>query len=225
MPLLEKVVAAVTPSSSDEGVNAIDLLKKDHDEVEALFKDYQLLADGNGRRAEHVLSIGNITMHAGLGADHHPIADLRVVLDARLAGHDHVVARFTASGDANLGAKNVVATNLIVVADHDQVVDLGAVADPRGLERRAVDGAIGPDLHVVADFHAPRLRDFDMAALNEPVSEPVAGPIKAYFQTYPQRPDETDSEYIDRLHERSKLRWKKKSLQNAFYVGRRQSCG
>ena len=68
MSLLEKVVAAVTPSSSDEEVNAIDLLKKDHDEVEALFKDYQLLAEGDGdagdRRALSTQICGMLAVHA-----------------------------------------------------------------------------------------------------------------------------------------------------------------
>src|SRR4051794_40578749 len=68
MSLLEKVVAAVTPSSSDEEVNAIDLLKKDHDEVEALFNDYQLLAEGDGdagdRRALSTQICGMLAVHA-----------------------------------------------------------------------------------------------------------------------------------------------------------------
>ena len=48
MSLLEKVVAAVTPSNSSDEVNAVELLKKDHHDVDALFKDYQMLAEGDG---------------------------------------------------------------------------------------------------------------------------------------------------------------------------------
>ena len=44
----DKVVAAVTPSTTEAEANAIDLLKKDHDEVDASFKDYEMLADGDG---------------------------------------------------------------------------------------------------------------------------------------------------------------------------------
>ncbi len=68
MSLLEKVVNAVTPSSAEESVNAIDLLKEDHDEVEGLFKDYQMLADGDGdandRRALSTKICGLIAVHA-----------------------------------------------------------------------------------------------------------------------------------------------------------------
>ena len=68
MSLLEKVVAAVTPSDADDDVNAIDLLKKDHDDVEALFKDYQLLAEGEGdagdRRALSTRICGMLAVHA-----------------------------------------------------------------------------------------------------------------------------------------------------------------
>ena len=68
MSLLEKVVAAVTPSTSNDAANAIDLLKKDHDDVDALFEDYQLLADGasdNGdRRALSTRICGMLAVHA-----------------------------------------------------------------------------------------------------------------------------------------------------------------
>lgn len=45
MSILEKVISAVTPSNTDGDVDAIDLLKTDHDEVDAFFKNYQDLAD------------------------------------------------------------------------------------------------------------------------------------------------------------------------------------
>ena len=68
MSLLEKVVAAVTSSTDDEDINAIDLLKKDHDEVEALFKDYDMLAEGKGdagdRRALSTKICGLLAVHA-----------------------------------------------------------------------------------------------------------------------------------------------------------------
>jgi hypothetical protein len=40
MTLLEKVAAIVKPSTSSDEIDAIDLLENDHDEVNALFKDY-----------------------------------------------------------------------------------------------------------------------------------------------------------------------------------------
>jgi hemerythrin superfamily protein len=68
MSFLDKVVAAVTPSTTERLTNAIDLLKKDHDDVDALFKDYQSLADGDGdsddRRALSTQICGMLAVHA-----------------------------------------------------------------------------------------------------------------------------------------------------------------
>ena len=68
MTLIEKVIAAVTPSSNDTEVDAIELLKKDHDEVDALFKDYEMLAEGDGdsgdRRALSTQICGMVAVHA-----------------------------------------------------------------------------------------------------------------------------------------------------------------
>ena len=67
------------------------------------------------------------------------VADLGVVLDPGLAGHDDVVAGLAAPGDPDLPAEQVVAADVVVVADHDEIVDLGPLADPGGLERGSVD--------------------------------------------------------------------------------------
>ena len=69
MSILEKVIAAVIPSALTEGqVNAIDLLKKDHDDVDALFKEYELLAkrdgDADERRAISTRICGMLAVHA-----------------------------------------------------------------------------------------------------------------------------------------------------------------
>jgi hemerythrin superfamily protein len=68
MSLLDKVVSAVTPTKTDEEIDAIDLLKKDHDDVDALFKDYDMLAEGDGdagdRRALSTRICGMLAVHA-----------------------------------------------------------------------------------------------------------------------------------------------------------------
>jgi hypothetical protein len=68
MSLLEKVVAAVTPTKGEGEVDAIDLLKKDHDEVDALFRDYEALAEGDGdagdRRTLSTQICGLLAVHA-----------------------------------------------------------------------------------------------------------------------------------------------------------------
>ena len=68
MSILDNVIAAVTPSTTESEVNAIDLLKKDHDDVDALFKDYETLAEGDGdagdRRALSTRICGMLAVHA-----------------------------------------------------------------------------------------------------------------------------------------------------------------
>ena len=67
MSLLTKVIAAVTPSGEDAEVNAIDLLKKDHDDVDALFKEYETLTEASGnardRRALSTRICGMLAVH------------------------------------------------------------------------------------------------------------------------------------------------------------------
>src|SRR5690606_6403912 len=66
-------------------------------------------------------------------------------------------------------------TNLAVVADHDLIVELYAVAQHGVFERTAVDRGIGTDLAIVADDHATQLRDFGPRTLGTRVgSEPEA---------------------------------------------------
>ena len=50
-----------------------------------------------------------------------------------------------------------------IVADLDQIVDLGALADHGIADGAAVDGRIGADLDVVLDDDAADLRHFQMA--------------------------------------------------------------
>ena len=132
-----------------------------------------LLANGNGRRAEHVLTVRNASMDAGLCPDDHAVADLGIVLDPGLTGDHDVIARLAASGDADLAAEKVVAADLVVVADHDEVIDLRPFADPRGLEGRAIDRAVRPDLHVILDFEPTCVRNLHVAAVDLAITEAI----------------------------------------------------
>ena len=69
MSILEKVIAAVIPSALTEGKgDALDLLKKDHEDVDALLKQYELLAtqdaDAGERRALSKQICGMLAVHA-----------------------------------------------------------------------------------------------------------------------------------------------------------------
>ena len=50
-----------------------------------------------------------------------------------------------------------------IVADLDQIIYLGAVADHRVFERAAIDAAVRADLDVAADQHPAELRHLSQA--------------------------------------------------------------
>src|SRR5262249_19510290 len=78
--------------------------------------------------------------------------DVDVVGDSGAAAEPHAIADHDAAGYADHPADDAVPADDDVVADVDVIVDFGTRADPRRLERRAVDRRAGPDLDVVADL-------------------------------------------------------------------------
>lgn len=83
MSILAKVIAAVTPSVEGAEVDAIDLLKKDHDDVDSLFTEYETLAEAEGSaRNRRVLS----TRICGMLAVHMIIEEEIFYPAARRAG-------------------------------------------------------------------------------------------------------------------------------------------
>ncbi len=84
MSILDKVVSAVMPSHASSEPDAIDLLKKDHDEVDALFKEYEVLADGGDLGDKRTLS----TQICGLLAVHAMIEEEIFYPAARAKGVD-----------------------------------------------------------------------------------------------------------------------------------------
>jgi len=48
-------------------------------------------------------------------------------------------------------------SDLAVVGDHDQIIELGALADHRVTQRAAVDRGGGADLHIVLNDDAAQL--------------------------------------------------------------------
>ena len=60
-----------------------------------------------------------------------------------------------------------------IVADLDQIVDLGAFADHGVAQSAPVDGGAGADFDVVLDDHAPDLRHFQPLAAVGHVAEAV----------------------------------------------------
>ncbi len=60
-----------------------------------------------------------------------------------------------------------------VVSDMDKVVDLGSLAYDSRSERGAVNGCVGPDLHVVMDNDIADLQDFAVPSFIEHVTVAV----------------------------------------------------
>ena len=101
----------------------------------------------------------------GRAARDHVIADEKVIPHAALAAQHDPVADTRGPGDADLATEQRVAPHLDVMGDVDEVIELGAGPDLRRPDGAAVDGAIGADLHIVADLHRAERMDAQPALL------------------------------------------------------------
>src|SRR5262249_58785233 len=120
-------------------------------------------------------------VEAGLGAEPGTVADRQVVGEAALACRDDAAAEPARAGDADLGDDDRVLPDVHVVADLDEVVDLGPAANDRPAEHGAVDRRVGTDVHIVLDHDDADLRDLSVAAAVGYVAEagaaaPRSGP-------------------------------------------------
>jgi hemerythrin superfamily protein len=110
MSLLEKVISAVTPSSSGNEVDAVDLLKNDHDEVDALFKDYEKLAEDKGssadRRALSTQICGLLAVHAMIEEEIFYPAARKAGVDATLLDEADIEHRAAKQLIAEIGASD-----------------------------------------------------------------------------------------------------------------------
>src|SRR6266478_2213906 len=98
---------------------------------------------------------------------------MKMVRDADLTRDHDVIARGAGAGNPHLTDQQVVSTDLAVVADLHEIVDLSAFANDRGLEGAAVDGGAGADFHVIADLHMAQLRNFVVTSVVQAVAEAV----------------------------------------------------
>ena len=102
-----------------------------------------------------------------------------------LAGDDHLVFNDGAAGDACLRGNDHRRTDLGVVGDLDQVVDLASPADPSHPQRAAIHGGIGSDFHIVLDHDPACLGKLDLGGAVEHVAESVGPQHHAGVQSYP----------------------------------------
>lgn len=114
MSIIDKVVAAVTPAKGDQPPDAIDILKKDHDDVDELFKDYALLTDGesdgqaDGDRRELSTHIcGLLAVHAMIEEEIFYPAARQAGIDATLLNEAQVEHASAKDLIAQIGATDV----------------------------------------------------------------------------------------------------------------------
>src|SRR5690606_6187974 len=83
---------------------------------------------------------------------------LQMPRNAHLPTDLAMVAHFAASGDAGLCYHYIVRPDLRVMADLDQVVQFGSLADDGAADRGPIDGCVGADLHIIVQDHIAHLR-------------------------------------------------------------------
>src|SRR5262245_50611431 len=128
----------------------------------------------HGGGTEPALAGRHVLVDARLRAEHRAVADREMVREADLPSGDDAAAEPTRAGDADLRHDDRVLTDLDVVADLHEVVDLRAATDDGPAQHGAVDRGVGADVHVVLDHDDADLRDLAMPGTVEGVAEPVA---------------------------------------------------
>ena len=84
---------------------------------------------------------------------------MHVLADADLSGDDSTIADRTGAGDAGERDENHVFSDVAVVPDVNEVVDLSAAANASFGKSSAVDGGIGANLDVVFNDESSLLRE------------------------------------------------------------------
>src|SRR5207253_11170074 len=74
----------------------------------------------------------------------------------------HTVFQYHAARQSGLTGDDAIAADPAIVRDHDQVIELGALADHGVRQRAPVNGGAGADLDIVLDDHAAELRDLEI---------------------------------------------------------------
>ncbi len=142
--------------------------------VKALGEFGKALKEGDGAEPDAIVEAGRAGDHfagrdvvgdGGLRGEDDAVADGAMAGDAHLAGENHVVADDGGAGEAGLRAEKRVVADAGAVADLDEIVDLGAVADFRCANRGAIDGGVGLDIDAAADADGAGLGNLFPVAL------------------------------------------------------------
>src|SRR5581483_323176 len=101
------------------------------------------------------------------------VSDRDVIYHADLPGQDHAVAEGGAACNAHLRDQQAGTAHAHVMADMDQIVQLGAGADNRRARLGAINAAVGADLDVVADLDRAQLRHLLERGADRNIAEAV----------------------------------------------------
>src|SRR5215831_15384361 len=92
---------------------------------------------------------------------------------AHLSTQHDIISERATSGNACLTGDQAMPANHHVVADLDEIVDLGPLSDHGVATGAAVDGGTGTNLHLVLHDHPADLWDLEMLRLPGHVAESI----------------------------------------------------
>jgi hypothetical protein len=90
------------------------------------------------------------------------VTDLDVPHEASLASQGHEIPKVSGARNAALRNQETTHPSFDVMRNHDQIVDLGALANARFAKHGAVNCGAGADFNVVLKNHGAHLGDFYM---------------------------------------------------------------
>ena len=128
---------------------------------------------GDRWKAEISLSTWEITGDSTTCGEGTLGAHMHMPGDADLGGDHHVIPDDRTAGNGGAGDDDAMFANDDVVADLNEVVDLGALPDPGAAKTRTIHRAASADLHIVVDLHDAGLTHFAMASVTEFITETI----------------------------------------------------
>jgi len=111
--------------------------------------------------------------HSALSANDRIRVEMGMLSYADLSAENRMIANRGAAGYPRLCGNHRVRSNLDVVRDLNEVVELCPSSDDGRFERTAVDAGICADFHVVFDDHAPHLRELYVTIAIPHEAEPI----------------------------------------------------
>src|SRR6516225_8332471 len=141
--------------------------------------------DRLGRGSAPTRTGRHVPSHDADGRDLGALADGHVSGYANACAQDDEVLQRGAPGNSGLSNQHTVPSNHHIVANLNEIVDLGTFADHGVADRPAVDGGTGADLDVVLNNHAPDLRNLQVTGCPHQKTEPVLADATARMDNHP----------------------------------------